>query len=217
VSVEFGIITSVIPPQGWHFPQQLSSGQTHKITGFSFEQLLENMLEFRRRHLDLCGAENARIEAVRADLKAYLCAHFKQNCADSPGGVPQASGIGTSIVQKDYNRPIDRAGSWLSEIALTRPELVDYGLSGHRAQICAQCPQNVRWKTSCAPCNETVEVRIQNLLGNLRTPYDDRLFMCRCYGWANAAAVWMKDPKSTAIYPPPDHCWWVQEEAQKHG
>jgi hypothetical protein len=210
LSVEFGIITSVIPPQGWHFLQKLSSGQTHKITGFSFEELLKNILDFRRRHLDLCGAEAAHIEVVRADLKAYLCAHFRQNCADSPGAptIAQVVNRGNRV---DYDRPIDRAGDWLSRVAMNRPELVDYGLAGHRAQICTQCPKNVQWRTSCAPCNETIEVRVQNLLGNLRTPMDRHLRMCHAFGHVNAAAVWMKDPQSTPTYPPPANCWLAQE------
>jgi hypothetical protein len=77
VSVQWGIIDSVVCPGGWHYPQLLSSDQTVRITGFDLQQLLSNMLEFRLRHLELCGgAAKARIEAVRADLKDYLCAHF---------------------------------------------------------------------------------------------------------------------------------------------
>jgi hypothetical protein len=214
LSVEFGIVTSVVPPQGWHYIQQLSSGQAHRVTGFSFEQLLENMLDFRRRHIDLCGAENATIESVRADLKTYLCAHFRQNCGDSPSMPHNVAGIGVTNSGRDYDRPIDRAGNWIATIALTRPEFVDYGLSGHRAQICVQCPQNIRYATGCAPCNETVDVRIQNFKGNLRTPYDNRLFMCRAFGWLNQAAVWIKNPQDNPIHPLPQHCWKVQENGQ---
>ena len=214
MAVEYGIITSVIPPGGWHYVQKLSSGQSHKIIGYSFEQLLDNILDFRRGHIELCGAESAYIEAVRADLKAYLCAHFRQNCADSPV-MPQT---GTGIVNSasSYNRPIDRAANWLAQIeaanwiaqiAGARPEFIDIGVAGARAQICAQCPQNVRWQTACAPCNETVEIRLQNFKGNLRTPFDNRLHMCRIFGHVNAAAVWLKDTQTTPISPQPAHCW----------
>src|SRR4249920_3535309 len=112
-------------PGGWHYPQVLSTGQSVKITAFSFEELLSNMLDFRRNHMDLCGAESASIEAVRADLKTYLCAHFKQNCADAGGFLPAVTvGIG---VKPDYKRPIDRAGAWIAELGNTRTERVDYG------------------------------------------------------------------------------------------
>lgn len=212
MAVEHGIITSVVPPGGWHYIQKLSTGQTHKVIGFSFEQLLENILDFRRRHIELCGAENAYIEAVRADLKAYFCAHFRQNCADSPI-LPQTQ-VGIGITRPDYNRPIERvqswldyAANWLSRAALQHPEFVDHGIAGTRAQICAQCPQNIRWQTPCAPCNEAVEVRLQNFKGNLRTNLDNRLYVCRVYGHHNSAAVWLKDTLSTPISPPPPHCW----------
>lgn len=207
MAVEHGIITSVVPPGGWHYIQKLSTGQEHKVIGFSFEQLLENILDFRRRHIELCGAENAYIDRVRADLKAYFCAHFRQNCADSPI-LPQTQvGIGLTNSMTGYNRPIDRAANWLAQTALQRPDFVDYGIAGHRAEICAQCPQNIRWQTPCAPCNETVEVRLQNFKGNLRTTLDNRLFMCRVFGHVNAAAIWLKDTISTPNFPPPAHCW----------
>jgi hypothetical protein len=208
VAVEFGIITSVVCPGGWHYPQKLSSGQTHKIIGYSFEQLLENILDFRRRHIELCGAENAYLDRVRADLKDYLCANFPQNCADSRPAPQKVQGIG--IMNRDYHRPIDRAGNWLAEVAKSKHEFLDIGLAGHRAEICAQCPQNVRWETPCAPCNENILIRLQNFKGNLRTPFDSRLFMCRIYGHVNAAAVWLNDTQSSPINPAPAHCWKVQ-------
>jgi hypothetical protein len=208
VSVEFGIITSVVPPGGWHYVQKLASGQTHKVIGFSFEQLIDNILDFRRRHLDLCGAENAYIEAVRADLKAYYCANFRQNCADSSPAPHKVQGLG--FIRRDYSAPIDRAGNWLGQFASFKPEFVDTGLAGHRAQICAQCSLNIRWQTPCAPCNETIEVRLQNFLGNLRTPLDHQLHMCRSYGHINRAAVWLSDTQSHPLHPPPAHCWKQQ-------
>lgn len=195
-------------PGGWHYPQKLSSGQTHKIIGFSFEQLLDNILDFRRRHIELCGAESAYIEQVRADLKAYICANFKQNCADSRPAPHNAQGIGiTQTLHSAYTRPIDRAANWLAQVSQTRHEFVDAGLAGHRAQVCAQCQQNVRWETPCAPCNDNVLVRLQNFKGNLRTPLDNRLYMCRIYGHVNPAAIWLQDTQSSPSNPPPAHCW----------
>lgn len=205
MSVEYGIVTSVVPPGNWHYQQALSSGQTIKIEAFSFEEILKNMLEFRQRHMDLCGAENATIERVREDLKAYLCAHFKQNCADSsPSAFTQSTGY---IGKPDYKRPIDRAGNWIAELGNYRTEKVDYALAGHRAQICAQCPQNVRWASGCAPCNDNILVRIQQANGSLYTPLDKRLHMCRVFGHLNAVAVWLTDTHSTSEQPPPAHCW----------
>jgi hypothetical protein len=210
VSVEFGIVTSVVPPGGWHFPQVLSSGQTVKLTGFSFEQLLAEMLDFRMRHVDLCGAESARIESVRADLKSYLCAHFRQNCADSR----QPPLIQVPPVASGYIRPIDRAATWLGVIGNQSIERVDPALAAQRAQICAQCRQNVHWQTGCQPCNENVLVRIQNAKGSVHTPYDKSLFTCRVYGWANEVAVWLTDQHGNPKESPPPHCWKVQENAK---
>jgi hypothetical protein len=207
VAVEYGIITSVVPPQGWHYPQQLSSGQSVRITGFSFEMLLEAMVDFRRRHPELCGGTaQATIEVVRADLKHYLCSHFRQNCADSPTSPTITSGNGIGITSH-YHSPIDRAGDWLARIGHHRIEKVDAALASHRAQICAQCPQNIRWATPCAPCNDSILVRIQNAKGSLATPYDRSLQVCRIYGHTNEVAVWLADTHSSSEQQPPPVCW----------
>jgi hypothetical protein len=205
VSVQFGIITSVVPPGSWHYPQAIPGGKSIRITGFSFEQLVENILEFRRRHIELCGAENAYVEVVRSDLKKYLCANFAQNCADSRSTPHGATGI--SVINQEYYRPIDRAANWLAEVGKTKQEFVDLALAGERAHICAQCPQNIRWQSPCAPCNDNVLIRSQNLKGNLRTPYDRHLFVCRVFGHVNEVAVWMKDTQSSPLHPPPAFCW----------
>jgi hypothetical protein len=207
MSVQFGIITAVMPPGGWHYPQLLSSGQTVKLSSHSFEQILADMLDFRRRHSDLCGgAAKATIEAVRADLKAYMCAHFRQNCADSPGTntvTARAPGIGIT----QYQRPIDRTADWLGRIAKTSIPKVDPALAASRAQVCATCPQNIRWATGCGPCNENVSIGIQNAKGSLATPYDRHLFSCRIFGHANEVAIWLSDTHSSSEQKAPAVCW----------
>jgi hypothetical protein len=205
---EFGIITSVVMPGGWHYPQLLSNGQTHRITGFSFEQLIGEMLEFRQRHPELVGgAQNANIDKVRADLRVYICANFRQNCAGAHTAPTHVVGIGVT----NYKTPIDRAANWLADIASKHLEHVDMGLAAQRAQVCAQCHQNVRWATPCGPCNDNVQIRIQNLKANLHTPYDRSLLMCRVFGHVNEVAVWLKETHSTSEHTPPAHCWKVQE------
>jgi hypothetical protein len=209
VAVEFGIITSVVPPGSWHYPQILSTGQTVRIASHSFEQLLTEMLDFRRRHLELVGGgEKATIESVRADLKTYLCAHFRQNCADSPTSPNITARVGIGIT--NYQRPIDRAADWLARIGHISIPKVDPALAAQRAHTCAQCPMNVRWATPCGPCNESVEVRIQNSIGSLQTPYDRSLFMCRIFGHTNRVAVWLSDTHSTSEQQPPVICWKAQ-------
>jgi hypothetical protein len=205
MSVEFGIITSVVPPGNWHYPQVLSSGQTVKIIGFSFEQLQSNLQEFRRRHSDLCGgAANAELSVIRADIKDYFCRNFRQNCADA-SSTPniQSGGIGVT----NYVTPINKAADWLAHVANDRLEYVDSALAAQRAQVCAQCAQNVRWQTPCQPCNQNVLVRIQQAKGSLSTPYDRNLMVCRSYGHMNEVAVWLKDTKSQPQSQPPAHCW----------
>ena len=209
MAVEFGIITSVVCPGGWHYPQILSTGQSVRIASFSFEQLLTDMLDFRKRHSDLCGgATKATIESVRADLKSYLCSHFRQNCADSSTSPNITARVGIGI--SNYQRPIDRAADWLSQIGHFSIPKVDPALAAQRAHTCAQCPQNVHWSTPCGPCNENVLVRTQNAKGSAQTPYDRNLFSCRIYGHINEVAVWLTDTHSTSEQQPPAICWKAQ-------
>jgi hypothetical protein len=210
MAVEHGIITSVMPPGGWHYPQVLSTGETVKLTGFTFEQIQEAMLDFRRRHPDLCGgSRNGTIESVRADLKAYLCAHFRQNCADSPGSPAITA---RQAVRNQYVTPIEKAGDWLAKIAHHRLEKIDPALASQRAQICAMCPQNIHWNIPCASCNDNIQVRVQNAKGSFTTAYDRRLFSCRYHGWINEVAIWLADPMSNASkdHQPPGVCWHQQ-------
>jgi hypothetical protein len=213
MAVQYGIITSVMPPSGWHYPQKLSNDQEVRITGFTFEMLLDAMLDFRRRHPELCGGTaTATIESCRADLKHYLCSHFRQNCADSPTS-PVITGSNVGIGMPDngrYRTPIDRAGDWLARIGHERLEKVDAALAAHRASICASCPQNVRWATPCAPCNDSILVRIQNAKGSLATPYDRNLQVCRIYGHTNEVAVWLTNTLTTSEQRPPPVCWHNQ-------
>jgi hypothetical protein len=209
VAVEYGVITSVVPPGGWSYPQVLSTGQTVKITSHSFEQLLADMLDFRRRHSELCGgATQATVEIVRADYKAYVCKHYRQNCADSPSGPAITARVGIGIT--NYQRPIDRATDWLARIGSLSIPKVDAALASHRAQICAQCHQNVHWQTPCGPCNDNVSVRTQNAKGSLRTPYDRSLAACRIYGHVNEVAIWLSDTHSSSEQQPPAICWKAQ-------
>jgi hypothetical protein len=205
MSVQWGIIDSVVCPGGWHFPQLLSGGQTVRITGFDLQQLLSNMLEFRLRHLDLVGgAAKARIEAVRADLKDYLCSHFKQNCADANSGPQTRTGIGLT----NYVTPINKASDWLARIAQGPLEHIDPALAAQRAQICAMCPHNVPWQTTgCTSCNDNVLTRTQIAKGSLATPYDRRLLVCRLFGHHNEVAVWLKDTHSESQQQLPPVCW----------
>lgn len=209
MSVEYGVITSVVPPRGWRYPQLLQDGQKVEIIGFSFEQLLANMVDFRRRHPDLCGgAALAAIERVREDYRAYVCKHFRQNCAGaSSTPMVQSGGIGVT----NYVSPINKAADWLAKIGNERLEHVDAALAAQRAQICAQCNQNVQWQTPCAPCNENILVRTQNAKGSLATPYDRNLMVCRIFGWHNQVSVWLKDPAAQPQSQPPSHCWKVKE------
>jgi hypothetical protein len=210
MSVEFGIITSVVPPGGWHYQQLLSSGQTVRIIGFSFEQLIGNLVDFRLRHSDLCGgAEKSERGSIIADIRDYYCRNFRQNCAgQSSTPTVQSGGIGMT----NYVSPINKAADWLVRIGNGRIEHVDAALAAQRAQVCAQCAQNVGWRTSCGPCNDNILIRTQNAKGSLATPFDRNLGVCRVFGHMNEVAVWLTNTQSTPEQQPPAHCWLVTEK-----
>ena len=195
MSVEHGIITSVVPPGGWHYQQVLSSGETVRVNGFSFEQLISNLVDFRRRHSDLTGgAAKSEERVIVADIRDYYCRNFRQNCA---GGAAtptvESGGIGVT----NYVSPINKAADWLAQIGNSRVEQVDAALASQRAQVCAQCSQNVGWRTSCGPCNDNILIRAQRAKGSLATPFDRNLGVCRVFGHLNEVAVWLANTQST--------------------
>lgn len=215
MSVEHGIVTSVVPPGGWHFQQLLTSGQTVRIIGFSFEQLIENLVDFRRRHSELCGgAASAERKTVLDNIRDYYCKNFRQNCAGAPSTPTiQSGGIGVT----NYVSPINRAADWLATIGDRRVEHVDAALAAQRAQVCAQCSQNVGWRTSCGPCNDNILIRTQNAKGSSATPFDRNLGVCRVYGHMNEVAAWLKDSHSQPVQQAPAHCWLLTEKANGIG
>jgi hypothetical protein len=186
-----------------------------RLTGVGFDELVSAVIQFRQRHSDLCGgAQKSERTVVLDDLREFYCRNYKQNCAGGHSTpIAQVGGIG---VGTSYVTPINRAADWLAQIRHRRLEHADAALAAERAKICAQCPQNVRWHTSCGPCNDNISVGIQNAKGSLATPFDRHLQVCRCYGWLNEVSVWLKDGHAHSEQQVPSHCWTITEKRNEN-
>lgn len=219
MSVKNGIVTAMVMPNGWHYLQPLKDGKTHKIEADSYDQLEKTVLRFRLEQIVLVAAERADPEHVSEDIKQYICANFPTSCVDRrigfeaevhvERGPDQADGTAFGEQTFRMHMPLlQRIAEWFGTLSLNPPSFVTPSVADKRANICAHCPENRRWQTTCGPCVQQIRVNSVHLLGHRATRYDSQLAGCKCFGHLNQAAVWLQlDPQAESGQNVPNLCW----------
>jgi hypothetical protein len=200
-----GIITGMVMPGGFHFPQKLTSGQIVRIEGQGYEELERRVLEFRLRQGSLVDPSGCDLEVVRADLKNYICTNFPRNCTQTPRAAPAPTDA--PIIRRPFYPNIQRLSEWYARVAYRSLQFVDAAEANRRAAICAGCPQNCDFVGGCAPCNHQIERNALMVLGGRRVQNEPDLKACRVFGHHLPAAVWMRDPYSEPSHEVPSFCW----------
>lgn len=209
--VKNGIRIGVVLPGGWHFPQAVIGSGPFKIAAQTYEMLEEAVFKFRVEHLEVIPSGTATRENVQSDIYHYVCAHFPGNCATT--GYSAAPSLPEPVIERrtEYNSPIVRVEDWLRSISNQEISFTDAATAQFRSEICATCPQNVKWQVRCIPCNDAIYRRVLRLKGSKTTTKDSMLDACRCYGHMNSLAIWMKSTLSVAKDEPPAHCWAINQ------
>lgn len=209
----------MVLPGGWHFQQQLKDGKTHKIEADSYDQLEKTVLRFRLEQIVLVDAARADPEHVAEDIKGYICSNFPNSCVDRSGGMPAAVSVDAasgSVVDSQFSDQtfrmhmplIQRIAEWFGTLSVNPPSFTTPAVADKRANICAHCPENRRWQTTCGPCVQQIRVNSVHLLGHRATRYDSQLAGCKCFGHLNQAAVWLQlDPGGESGQNVPLACW----------
>lgn len=136
------------------------------------------------------------------------------------GQVGYSSPIPVSSI-KDTPKPatmrlIDRVNGWVqNRIRNKAVQFVNQAEALKRAAICAQCPQNKNWQSSCATCNaESKRVIARDIVilsQNKQTPLHNRLEACNVTGQANKAAVFLTEEslrhRTNYMDKLPSFCW----------
>lgn len=107
---------------------------------------------------------------------------------------------------------IERIKAWLiSKQEKRLPKLTDNFTAIQRAEICAQCAQNIPWRTSCGECNSDVVYRGDMVRQTTQFQYDKKLRACRKANLYLPAAVLMDQdelPKKDEDFP--SACWLLK-------
>jgi len=204
----FTLSSSIVPPGGFIYDQPLADGSHMRISGASYDNILELILKFRLVHLAVLPAgTQATQEAVLADYNQAVCSQYPWLCRPLDAPVPAAAaGQGAAFVPL-FTRMLDNLNQLKNAGAIP---YVDQLAAQTRANICLNCPQNVQWETNCGNCNQNLIALSYQVRQGRRLGCDSGLRGCRAYGTALPVSVWLADPGGDNKYQPPSICWRVR-------
>lgn len=191
------VIEGKIMPTGWNYiegcNEKFEGGDV--IRGGSYDELLENIMEYR-------VANNLPVGNPRLDAEKQICARYPTQCKGySPytdPNIPQAREI----------RMIDRIARWAASIIdkagrrKVRPEEAE-----RRAEICTHCDQNVNWLSGCTGCVKNAERLCALIRGSSESSKQTALRACRILGHCNRTAIWLDLEFINKADSLPNHCW----------
>jgi hypothetical protein len=213
------VVSSLVPPGGWHFRQKLSSSpqrpQYQLIGAQSYDQLVENVFRFRLNNLEMVPSGTATREQVAADIQYFICGRFPTNCTGSKAELhlAQEGNPPRSVNKPGYGRPLNRIEDWLTHLGEKNLQWVDQARATERAQICIGCKLNQAWRSGCRPCNDNVGRRALLLRGSHTTGLEPKLKACVSYGTLLELSVWLENDFSAprARPKPIPECWKLTE------
>ena len=195
------VIQGIICPGGWHYPID----ERTRINAPDFQRLVEMIADYRVSNMLPLG------DPLK-DAEDYICAKWPHMCHKAgPNAhvsisiveLPKASGIGVMTL-------VDRMIKWLEEMTngVSMDIIVLEPEARRRADICASCPNNVKWKTGCGTCNDNIE-RISGIVRmGRRLLKNPRLKACSVTAMELKAAVWLRKDRVKSDAPNlPDWCW----------
>jgi hypothetical protein len=180
---DYGLLTEVQPSgDGWWFEQELN-GRKYRLppTGSAktAKELCEMVREFRI-------INNLVLDGYEREIANHIKSVSPQN--DQWKGVKNSDDL-VKPEKIDRNPLIIRITKWLIEASCHEPKLVGKEEIKRRAEICKECPRNVRWQNDCQPCVRAVHNRGRALRGVVFIPEADILLACQLHDLYLPAAV----------------------------
>lgn len=201
------VITSMVPPNGFHYLQPLETGQYQRIDGRSYEELIEKIFQFRLQQIELVPSGTAIKERVEADYMHWVCSRWPRACTGAIGELPPEPAREQKL---GYYRPTQRVEDWFKLLGTRQLEWVDQATAYRRAKICMECPLNQNWATNCGPCNQNIRTKALLLRGSHKLGLESQLRACLGFGWLNEIAVWLSDGFREASRTIPPKCWKLE-------
>lgn len=162
------------PPYGGQYSLNLPE-KGMKGTGTTLGMLLDKIKDYRRANGIPIGLE------FESEVEREVCRFYPQECEESSPLIPNTA------LRLSLSDVVDGTMNLL-RFKLAGSPLVDQVEADRRAAICSRCPLNGQITTPCSGCDQ-IKKTVMAMVGNVSTPYDDRLqscLICHCF---NAAAV----------------------------
>lgn len=194
-----------MPIDGWHYEQTMKDGGVQRIPpkGCAGDdvQLVKQVKQFRAgAHIDLGEPE--------VDIAAYIKQHSPINDR-YPGRLRRPE---TAPRIRSIKPLIERVRDWLLFLQPKQPRLLIEDDAKRRGRICANCPQNIEWKTGCLPCCDEIVQRGRHVRQRIDYPYADALRGCRAHGFYLPTAVFIdRDALGDTGAQAPEECWMHTE------
>lgn len=197
----YGLKLSVIPNGGgWRFPIPETHSENLEDKFFradGFWKLCHQVRIFRIQAMLKVGAVEYEVAEFIKAVSPENSLHRGRSYEPPPEG------------QEDFRPLINRVGEWLVATGMKKNlRRVIKPDAEERAQVCLKCPHNIRWQTKCAPCNEEIVYRGQNLRATPLFEYDPKLNACRLHNILLLAACFLDPDELPAKQPDsPAECW----------
>lgn len=186
------VILGLIPPRGHHYYE----GDA-KITGSTFADLVRNIESYR--------AENHYpIGDPETDATNYICGNWPNFCH----GVDM-------VVVESINPPnptaelLNDITTWAKNVLHSNHavNLVSDELAEARAQTCAHCPHNRKWRSGCGSCIVAADRLSASIRHGRDTKTSKKLGGCGLMRHDNRSAVFMDKEQINKTNNIPDNCW----------
>lgn len=186
------VIQGLIPPGGHHYYE----GDA-KITGSTFADLVRNIENYRaENHFPIGDPET--------DATNYTCGNWPNFCH----GVDM-------VVVKSINAPNPRTEllsditTWAKNVLHSNHavNLVSNELAEARAQTCAKCKFNAKWRSGCGSCIVAADRLSTSIRHGRDTNTSKKLGGCALMRHDNRSAVFMDKDQINKTSNIPDNCW----------
>lgn len=211
----------MMPSCDWTYEQPLPTGGTQRIpakgTADNDRDLVAQVRQFRA-NLNI-SQDNLEIE-VAEFIKQRSPQNNKYPGRTQPFNPPQR-------VTRPIRPLIERITDWIKLVGPKQPKLLLEEEATERASICARCPQNVKWKTGCLPCCDTIIQKGRHLRQRVDYPHADTLKACRLHDFYLPGAVFIdrdflgnthpEAPENIEVDGQVKACWMKTEARSTNG
>jgi hypothetical protein len=182
----------MIPPGGWHYIQ----GDV-RLERNTHAELVKAVESYR--------AENNLPQGdVVGDVNSYICGNWPHFChgADSVSVTSYLTPTKATQLMADVQSWARMVLSSTSAHPLVLDELAEV-----RAQTCAQCVENLNWRSACASCVASVDRLSASIRQGRDTKTSANLGGCNVMRHDNRSAVFMDRDSLHKSNQVPDNCW----------